>query len=200
MPDHPTVLTCAVEGPLDEVVVRRLADDAGLSMGKVHGKKGRGQIELHLRGYNNAARHSPWLVVVDLDRDECAPTLRRLWLPDPAPLMHFRLAVRSIESWLLADRERIAEFLDIDPSLIPLMPEDERTPKRKLVDLARRSRNSGIRKDLAPRPGNGREVGPAYSSRMAEFVEDHWRPEIAAQRSDSLRRCRLRLQELARFG
>jgi hypothetical protein len=196
----PTILTCVVEGPLDQAVVRRLANTAGLPLGQVHVKKGRGQIEFHLRGYNNAARQSPWLVLVDLDRDECAPTLRRLWLPDPAPLMHFRLAVRSIESWLLADQERLAEFLDIELSLIPLTPENESTPKRKLVDLARRSRNSGIRKDLVPRPGSGREVGPAYSSRMAEFVEDQWRPEVAAECSDSLRRCLLRLRELARSG
>jgi hypothetical protein len=199
MPD-PTVLTCVVEGLLDQAVVRRLADDAGLPLGQVHVKRGRNQVERHLSGYNNAARRSPWLVLVDLDRDECAPTLRRLWLPSPTPLMHFRVAVRSIESWLLADQERIAEFLGIDPSLIPQMPEEERTPKRKLVDLARRSRNSALQEDLVPRPGSGREEGRFYAFRMSDFIENHWRPEVAAERSDSLRRCRERLRELASPG
>ncbi|HKI03856.1 MAG TPA: hypothetical protein VKK31_17885 [Thermoanaerobaculia bacterium] len=149
-----------------------------------------------MNGYDNAARFGPWLVLVDLDRDECAPALHRLWLPDPKPLMLFRIAVRTIESWLLADRETIAEFLSIDSSLVPLNPEAEPSPKRTLVDLARRSRNPKIRRDLVPRPGSGRAEGLLYPYRIAEYVELLWDPEAAAQRSDSLRRCRERLREL----
>jgi len=110
--------------------------------------------------------------------------------------MLLRIAVRTIESWLLADRERIAEFLSIDSSLVPLNPEADPSPKRTLVDLARRSRNSKVRRDLVPRPGSGREEGSLYTYRIAEYVELLWDPEAAAQRSDSLRRCRERLREL----
>jgi hypothetical protein len=200
MADGRTILSCVVEGLLDEAVIRRLADNLGLSLGPIHVKNGKDQIRLHLRGYNNAARRAPWLVLVDLDRDECAPALQRLWLPEPAPYMCFRIAIRSVESWLLADWEKISEFLMIDPSLIPPLPEAESTPKRTLVELARRSQSSTIRRDLVPRPGSGRQVGPVYPSRMAEFVESHWRPEVAAHRSDSLRRCRERLRELVPPG
>jgi hypothetical protein len=195
-----TLITCVVEGFLDEAIVSRLAGEAGVVLGEVLVKNGRDQIEQGLLGYNNAARYTPWLVLVDLDtkKDECAPSLRSRWLSKPASLMCFRIAVHSIESWLLADSEGIASFLSIDPVRVPPDPELEMKPKRKLVDLARHSRNPQIRRDLIPRPGSGREVGPAYSSRMAEYVESLWNPEAAAQRSDSLRRCRLRLRELAR--
>ena len=200
MTDLPVFLKIAVEGSLDEAVVRRLASEAGLALDEVHGKNGKGRIEQRLLGYNKAARYTPWLVLVDLDAEECAPSLRSRWLPKPAPLMCFRVVVRSIESWLLADPPGIAKFLSIDPARVPPVPEMEIAPKRTLVELARQSRNPQIRRDLAPSPGSGREVGPAYSSRMVDFVERHWRPEIAAERSDSLRRCRLRLRELARSG
>lgn len=125
---YPKTLTCVVEGPLDQVAVRRLANDTGLQLGQIHVKKGRDQIESHLGGYNNAARQNPWLVLVDLDRDECAPSLYRRWLPDPAQLMHFRVAIHSIEAWLLADQERIAEFMDIEPALVPPLPEKDSHP------------------------------------------------------------------------
>src|SRR3954471_10845125 len=107
----PIYLSSAVEGPLDEAVVRRLAHEAGLSVGAVYGKNGKGRIRRQLHGYNNAAQHNPWLVLVDLDQENCAADLRNLWLPEPASFMCFRVAVRAVESWLLADRERIAEFL-----------------------------------------------------------------------------------------
>jgi hypothetical protein len=41
------------------------------------------------------------------------------WLPQPAQLMCFRVAVRELESWLLADAEALAAFSrhpqDLDP-------------------------------------------------------------------------------------
>jgi len=58
-----------------------------------------------------------------------------------------------------------------------------------MVDLARRSRRRTIREDMVPREGSGREVGPAYSSRMIEFVRNAWSPEAAMEASDSLCRC-----------
>jgi hypothetical protein len=197
MTNIPISISGVVEGPLDEAVLRQLVNEAGLCLETVHVKNGKDRIRLNLRGYNNAARLAPWLVLVDLDQEECAAGLRNLWLPEPSPWMHFRVAIRAVEAWLLADRERLAEFLSIAPSRIPPFPEGELTPKRTLVELARHSRDVGLRKDLVPRPKSGRLVGPAYSSRMTEYVERRWNPEAAAQNSDSLRRCRRRLRELS---
>ena len=104
----------AVEGILDEAVVRRLTSDFGIHMGTVFGRSGKPHLKARIDGYNRAARFSPWIVLIDLDDDfECAPTLRAEWLPTPAEHMYLRVAVRTVESWLLADREGIAAFLSV---------------------------------------------------------------------------------------
>jgi hypothetical protein len=72
----------------------------------------------------------------------------------------------------------------------------ELEPKRTMVALATGSPRREIRRDMVPRPASGRQVGPAYSSRLIEFVESSWNPEGAIAYSDSLRRCYSRLREL----
>jgi hypothetical protein len=110
--------------------------------------------------------------------------------------MRFRVAVREVEAWLLADRASMALFLKVPLALIPRDPDGLDDPKLRLVDLARRSRQRDIRVDLVPREGSGRAVGPAYTSRLVEFAGKMWRPDAAAAHSDSLRRCRQRIAEL----
>jgi hypothetical protein len=193
------VISAAVEGLVDEVILRRLVRDAGVSLSAVYGKNGKDHLRKSLPGYNRAARFSAWLVLVDLNSDaECAPPFIASWLQDPAPQMCFRVAVRAIESWLLADRERLGQFLGLATSLIPGDPEALLHPKRVMVDLARKSRRRDVREDMVPRPGSGRSVGPAYSSRLIEFAETHWRPPAAARHADSLRRFLTRLTDLAK--
>jgi len=191
----------AVEGVVDEAVVKRLIADAGGIPGAVHGKNGKSQLRHRIVGYNSAARRCPWVVLVDLVREEeCAPPLRQAWLPQPAEWMCFRVAVRETEAWLLVDHDRIARFLRVRMSLVPDDPEALDDPKAMLVDLARRSRKRDVREDMVPRAGSGRTVGPAYSSRLIEFATDRvsgWRPDVAATRADSLARCRRCLSDLA---
>lgn len=182
-------IAIAVEGITDEAVALRLVDHAGGRPGAVYGKAGKSKIRQHIRGYENAARHAPWLVLVDLDQDkECAPALRSVWVPRPPPLLCFRIAVRAVEAWLLADRERLAGFLGVSQGKLPEQPDLLGDPKRALVDIARASRKSAVRADMVPRELSGRSVGPAYSSRLIEFATTQWRPDVAACRSESLRR------------
>ncbi len=183
------VINVAVEGLVDEAVAVRLIRHVGAEPGPVYGKNGKSHLQKSVNGYNQAARHSPWLVLVDLDRDaECAPPLRSDWLPQPASLLCFRIAVRAIEAWLLADAHQIASFLGVARSSVPNNPEGLENPKAALVELARQSRRRDIREDMVPREGSGRPVGPAFTSRLIEFVNQCWRPEVAAKRSDSLAR------------
>ena len=194
-----TVISAAVEGIVDEAVVRKLIAHAEATPGDVYGKQGKSFLRQRIAGYNNAAEHAPWLVLVDLDNDEhCASPLRSAWLLQPAPYLCFRVAVREVESWLLADVERLADFLGVSRSRVPAQPESLNDPKETLVNLARTSRRRDIREDLVPRPEGGRQVGPAYSSRLIEFVSGRWRPEIAARRAESLRRAIVCLTRLTR--
>ena len=194
-----TVISAAVEGIVDEAVVRRLIAHGGGTPGAVYGRQGKSLLRQRIAGYNNAAQRVPWIVLVDLDRDaDCAPPLRNAWLPQPASHLCFRVAVREVEAWLLADAERLADFLGVPRSRVPAQPESLNDPKEILVNLARTSRRRDIREDLVPRPEGGRQVGPAYSSRLIEFVSGRWRPEIAARRAESLRRAIACLTRLTR--
>jgi hypothetical protein len=178
---------------VDEAVLRRLVEEMGAMAGPVYGKNGKPFLLQKLNAYNEAARFAPWIILIDLDDDDdCAPPYRKSCLPRPAPYMCFRVAVREIESWLLADRERLAKFLSVRVSRIPLDPEKLDSPKSTMVEIARHSRRRGIREDMVPRPGSGRKVGPAYTSQLIEFARDSkrgWRPNVAAKTSDSLNRC-----------
>ena len=168
--EQPVFITAAVEGNVDEAVVRRLIEHVGGTPGPVYGRNGKDHLRQRIANYNQAARLSPWVVLVDLDHDaECAPPLRSAWLPALSPYMCLRVAVRQVEAWLLADRERLAKFLSVSTSRIPHNPESVEHPKNTLVEIARYSRRRDIREDMVPRPGSGRAVGPAYTARLIEF-------------------------------
>jgi hypothetical protein len=193
-----TEVSCAVEGLVDEAISRRLVRECLLSAGPVYGRNGKQFLLDRISGYNNAARFSPWFVVVDLDTDfDCAPPALQAWLPRPAPAMVLRVAVREAEAWLMADRDSFAAFLGVSGDRIPTAPELEVDPKRTVVALARQSRKRSIREDMVPRASSGRNEGELYVARVIQYVQKHWRPRIAAQRADSLRRCLERLDELA---
>lgn len=192
-------VNAVVEEDLDETVARRLIRHVGAEVGYVYGRRGKGYIRENIGRFNNAARNvrSLWFVLVDLDDDyACAPLLCQEWLGDPAPNLCLRVAVREPESWLLADRNAAARFLGVPESVIPYSAESEADPKRLVVELARRSRRRDIREDLVPGPGSGLAMGPAYHARLIEFARRDWRPEVAAQTADSLRRCLSALQRL----
>ncbi len=191
-------LTAVVEGGGDRAVVRRLVAATGLPETlAIHVTRGKGRLDRKLAGYNRAAFRSTWLVLRDLDQDaDCAPELRNRLLPAPAPGMIFRIPVRSLESWLLADHQGIASFLAISSDKIPTQPESLLRPKRAVVDLARQSRKTALRRDMVPEPGLSVEVGPAYTARIIEFTSLYWDPESAAVRSNSLSRCLHALRQL----
>ena len=112
-------------------------------------------------------------------------------------MLRLRVAVRSAEAWLLADRAGIADFLRVRVAAVPADPEGLFAPKVALVNVARQSRSPQIREDMVPARGYTAPVGPLYVARLTEFVERHWRPEVAADVSQSLRRTLAALQGLA---
>ena len=191
MPDEGArpLIAASIEGATDEAVVRRLIDHAGGRVKNVHGRMGKGHLRQKIASYNNAARHWPWIVLVDLDSEmNCAVQLREAWLPEPAPLLCFRIAVREVEAWLMADPETLADYLDVPRGRVPDAPEGLDDPKGAMAALARRSRRRDIREDMAPREGSGRRMGPAYPARLIEYAANAWRPEVAARNAESLRR------------
>jgi hypothetical protein len=193
----PTI-TLVVEGDSDVGVLKKVATYAGFSPGTIYGRKGKSRIDAQIRAYNYAAVRAPWLVVRDLDADDrCAGALARRLLPEPAPRMCFRIAVRSIEAWVMADHEMCSRFFELEPRSLPAQPDSLAHPKQRLLELARRSRSSAIKKGMLPRPDTTAVVGPDYTNLLTEFSAV-WRPEVAAASSESLRRCLLALGRLPR--
>lgn len=188
-----TVVNLLVEGLLDETVMARVLRHVGLEVGNVYGRSGRNQLLSRLEAYNRAARNFRWVTLIDLESDtRCTPQFARETLPLPSPCMCFRVAVRSVEAWLMADRDGLAGFLQIPVDAIPHAPETLVRPKLDMVNLARRSRSSRVRRDMVPRPDSGSAQGPAYTSMLQEFVagcDRPWRPDVAAEVAQSLRRC-----------
>ncbi len=196
---HTPILTGVVEGFADEAALRKIAATLGLSVDPLL-KIGKKTLRARIAHYNQAALRSRWVVLVDLDhddRDTCIVSARDQWLAQPARWMCFRLVVRALECWLMADPENLAAFLDIAQKHIPRQPELVDFPKRQMVDLARKSTKKAIRADMIPRENAGREEGPAYATRLAEFAAQFWDVSTASQNAPSLAKCIACLRKLS---
>lgn len=190
----------AVEGPSDELVLRRIVESRGAIVHRVQVQNGKLNLRRALPGYNAAARRGVWLVLVDLDQDfVCPGALVADWLPEPSAYMRLRVVVRQIEAWLLADADRFARFFSVRPGAMPAHPDTLPDAKAAVLQLVSKSGRAAVRQDMTPRRGSGRRVGPAYVSRLIEFVShpsEGWRLDVAATRSPSLAKCLARLDEI----
>jgi len=183
-----------VEGDSDVGVAGSLVAHSGGMVQRLYGRSGKAQVLKRIAGYNQAAVRSPWLVIVDLDSDfEQGVDAEVAWLPTSSPGMAFVVAVREIESWILGDAERVANFLGVSRDKIPLAPESLQDPKEHLINLATASRYRAIREGLVPRAGSRASVGPLYASEIRRFGEEAWRPEVAREVCPSLDRMLNRL-------
>lgn len=143
--------------------------------------------------YIEQSRHvQPVLCVADTD-GRCAVTLLGEWLPRTVP-GHFmlRLAVSEAESWILADRSALAAYFEISAERIPPRPEELPDPKRKLLDLARRSGQRPVRQEVVSAQ-DASKPGPGYNLHLRDFVSRHWDARRAAEHSPSLARALVRI-------
>ncbi len=188
MTNSPTV-NIAVEGNLDEVVLKKVLISVGIEVGRSYGKRGKNYLKKNVPGYNQAAQYGRWVILVDLNNEaECPPPFISSWLPTRNQNLQLRVAVKAVEAWLLADRSQIALFLGVSEQIIPMQPESEENPKITLMNVARRSRSKTIREDIVPSEGSTARQGPAYTSRLIEFTTEYWNLKRAATRSESLKR------------
>jgi hypothetical protein len=180
------LMNAACEGVLDGAVLRRLAQECGVTLDVLYNARGKDQLDGQLAKFAAAARARAFVALRDLDRDaECAPELVRRLSPPPAPGFRLQVAVRQIEAWLLADASGIGRELGVHPRLVPARPEEVSDAKQALLALARRSRKGRTHADYLPR-SVGARVGPRYTSRLVRFVMQGWQPAEARRRSPSL--------------
>jgi hypothetical protein len=192
------MINLAGEGYLDLAVLRRLSADAGFLPSEEYGRQGKNFIDKRLGNWNAAAAHAPWLVLRDLDSDStCAGDLAARLLPKKSELMCFRIAVREIESWLLADQQACIDGLGFRAIDLQALSDTYHDAKGLLLAAARRSRIRDIREGLVERMKSGAIVeGALYNTLLTNFVVEVWRPDIAERRNGSLRKARQRLAEL----
>lgn len=192
-------IVLATEDELSEEVALALAADAGLDVGQTLRKRGFGYLQSNIHKFCELARTFPVVLLTDLDRRNCAPELVRTWIGrhhQPENML-LRVAVREIESWLLADHVAMVELLGAKVvSHLPREPDALPDPKRTLLQLAGFAARD-VRADLIANAGAVASQGVGYNARLCELVRDSWRATRAEQRSPSLARTRQRLLELA---
>lgn len=131
----------------------------------------------------------PVLILTDLDHNPCPSKLINDWLDQPVhPNLMIRVAVREVESWLLADSHGLARYLSVRESLVPDHPDELTDPKATLIGLAARSRLREIKSRIVPKKNSTAKQGPDYNSCLATFVTESWDIDFAVERSPSLKR------------
>lgn len=185
-------INLAVEDELSEAVARRIITCSGrpYHIGSAYGHTGFGYLKKRIKGFNNAAKGTPFLVLTDLDRAECPRAVIGDWFGNTSKHSNLLLciAVKEVEAWLMADRAAFARFTGIREGLMPHDVDAIPDPKDFLINLVGASRRRALREDIVPPAHSRRPQGPDYNGRLAEFVHKYWNPQVAADKSPSLRR------------
>jgi hypothetical protein len=178
-----------VEDALQEAVIRKLLSIYRQDIQHCYaiGHQGNVYIRSKLRDFNNASEQVPYIVITDLDRWDCAPSLKTAWMNfEPNSYFLFRIAVKEVEAWILADRENFSKFLGIATQKIPHNTESIENPKAFLIQLARNSRKKNLANEIAPQ-GKAPQ-GPGYNLLLTRFIEETWDAEHARANNNSLDR------------
>lgn len=193
------IIHALVEGNLDEAVAFKIIRATGHTPGICYGKKGSGYIKAKVQSFNLTAQSIYYLALIDFmdTRLSCPPEVVTSWLPHRRPKMLFRVVVREIETWLLADRDNLANYLKINVDRIPSKPEQVSDPKLELIKLARRSRSPRIQSTLVPESGSTAQVGKLYDAEMRIFINTLWDIRAARRYAPSLDGCLRRLESLS---
>jgi len=183
-----TSIIVVFEDDLSKAVLKKILPDKYTYIWR--SGRGFGYIKKNINEFNRTAKTVPVLVLTDLDRRECAPTLIEGWLPFHRhnPKLLFRVAVREVESWVLADRDRFARSLGIKGTSIQVKVDEIDDPKEYLINLARRSNKRELREAIVPGKGSEADHGPDYNGYLTQFIREYWDIQEAICNSPSLKR------------
>lgn len=108
-----TYVALATEDQLSEAVGQRLLASAELNVTLLFRRNGNGYPKSRMRQWCEVANHQPLFLLTDMDKATCAGELVRKWLRRHKPPrdLIFRVAVREVEAWLLADHDGMRELL-----------------------------------------------------------------------------------------
>lgn len=194
----PTVYLAAEDVPGLAVGRKLVAEHPGISVYREKNGGGYSSLRKKAVSYDQMGSMGfPVLMLTDLDEDPCPSGKIADWLGHaPSRGFLFRVCVREVEAWLLADRPAMAAFLKLAESKLPAAPEGLADPKAALINLAKMAPRK-IRVGMTP---IGRAtIGPDYNDLLSRFIADSWSVDRAVTRAPSLQRARKRIGELAAF-
>lgn len=167
----------AVEDYLSEAVLRTILEQSNRTFNVANclGRTGSGYLKKKLEGFNNAAKGIPFLLDSWFNFQKNNNLL-------------FRIAIREVESWVMAHQSAFSSFLGISGIKIPGNTDAIDDPKRYLINLASKSKKRILRESIIPRPGSTAKIGPDYNGVLIEFVQSRWKVKEALKHSPSLKR------------
>jgi hypothetical protein len=200
----PLEIDYCAEGQSDMVIAKKLIVVAGHAPGRAYprenGAQGKAAVDRLVAGLNaGAAFGNPVLVLRDLDGADCPSSLIQQLLTKRNPRMLLRIAVRSADAWLMADRKAYAIFCGVKERQIPETIEDLARPKSIIEDWL----DNGKALHLARFVTEQRRLGmPNYQiigQWHAEFARSDWDPLRAANsgRCPSLQKAIVRIQHVS---
>lgn len=200
-----------VEDELSKVIVERLLreycgeDTPFKELRRKTGGVGKMISGKAFENFFQIAGRDPMLVLIDLDDNECPPSLRdhwikNVWKKDLPEKMFFCIAEVEIESWLLADRKNFSKFAQIQESKIPWDVKNHK--KENAMDLLSKSKKADIKRILPKRGGkngNGNKNGAICNYIFKNFVEENWDSMAASKNSPSLKYLINKIEEIRKI-
>jgi hypothetical protein len=174
------------EDVVSEEILKKILSLTGIFEVKTSFLSGkRSNIQEKIKNYNITADITPFIVLIDLDQDECAPSLINNWFAgDINRRLICRVAVTEAESWLIADTKNFSKYFGIpfnkmrtDPELLP-------DPKDFIFRMVGSHSNARLKNAIIPK--KHAKIGRGYNTEMTRFIADHWDPSTARNYSPSL--------------
>ena len=192
------------EGASDDAVARKLiifvSAIPGTSYRRPQSGVGKQSLDKRLLGLNaGVVFGNAVLVLRDLDQDApCAGALVSKLIPNKHSRMLFRICVREVEVWLLADTSAYAEFAGISAGKIPKDLEGMPDPKGTILGWAESGQARNLKRHIEDARSKGVPDWRSLGAWHADFAQDFWNPKRAATsgKAPSLSRAMMRLREL----
>lgn len=152
---------------------------------------GAGELRKKVQAFANISKipEKATLILTDLDQCQSVESLIEEWKEgkEYSDTFFIYVAVREIESWVLADTDAFSQWSGIPKSKIPQNPDNEKDVKQTLLNIVKKYGSTSIKNDLLPsKKATTSKVGVAYNNSLVHFVSEHWSIERAKLNSPSL--------------
>lgn len=182
----------AVEDQLSEALLLQSVNTLGtpltwsIPLGRQSGETA---IWQNITSYETLSEHQPVVVLLDLDRRDCAITYRNGLSNTYSDTFAFRIVETEAEAWLLADYEGFAEFLGASVQSIRQRRDWESIDaKEALLNAVDRFGSRDQKAGILPATGSGSKVGFEYNQMLINHVKTNWSADRARINNNSLDR------------